>query len=109
MYVLLILVWIGCAVVVAGLGLKRRSRAWVAAGVATALLCIVFFATLTFWGDMLWFAALGYSRRFWTVILTKVACGAAGGVFALVFVGASTFRLGQHRWRLRLWPLVPAA
>ena len=92
MYLILILVLLatGAGLFATGVSTGRRGRAALGAGLF--LLTMLFFAFLSFWGEHLWFAELGYSDRFWTVVLAKVGLGLAGAVFGGVVVFLLTQR-----------------
>lgn len=67
MYTILMLVMIGLGLWLAVKGVLARSIFKVAAGTALVVGTAVFFWFLGFWGEMLWFEALGYGERFWRV------------------------------------------
>jgi uncharacterized membrane protein (UPF0182 family) len=52
-------------------GLRRRSRALRVAGILAIAGTLLFFALLSFWGEMIWFEALGYAGRFWRMVAAK--------------------------------------
>ena len=56
-----------------------------------------FFAFLSFWGEVLWFDALGYAQRFWTVLLAQSVSALAGAGVALTVVWTVTIASGS-RW-----------
>ncbi|MFS8067811.1 MAG: UPF0182 family protein, partial [Byssovorax sp.] len=80
----------GAGLFATGVSAGRRGRAALGAGLF--LFTILFFAFLSFWGEHLWFAELGYSDRFWTAVLAKGGLGLAGAVFG----GAAVFVLTQR-------------
>jgi len=92
MYLILIIVLLtaGGGLFATGVSTKRRGRAALGAGIF--LLTILFFAFLSFWGEHLWFAELGYSGRFWTVVLAKGGLGVAGAVIGVGVVFLLTLR-----------------
>jgi uncharacterized membrane protein (UPF0182 family) len=56
-------------------------------GIAWITASLLFFVLLSFWGEMLWFDAVGYGSRFWTLIWARAG--------ALAFGAGSAF-LGVH-------------
>jgi hypothetical protein len=86
MYVLLLFALLGTAYLLVHSGLRRGRRylVWAGAllGTATALL----FAGMDLWGEALWFGALGYGPRFWTILGAQATTTAAGALTALVLV-----------------------
>lgn len=109
MYTALIgLCLLGAAALLA-LGAHRR-RVWpVVAGVAVLALTGVFFWFLGFWGEVLWFDAVGYEQRFWTVALAQVGLTLAGAGLAAGLVHLLTWGIGKHRAFARIGSKVVAA
>jgi uncharacterized membrane protein (UPF0182 family) len=98
--VMLALIGLGSWLAVSG-GLRRRPIR-TAAGVLLAAGTVFLFWFMGFWGEMLWFQALGYDARFWEVLVVRVLAGAAGGLLAVGFVFLMTLgfssakRLGRY-------------
>lgn len=93
---LLLLVGAG-AVLVAGL--KKKSTGQITSGLLLLLLVLFFFKFLDFWGEKLWFDALGYTNRFWILELAQWGFGLAGfligaGLVYLLLLGISR----ERRW-----------
>ncbi|MEW6520415.1 MAG: UPF0182 family protein [Thermodesulfobacteriota bacterium] len=63
-------------------GRRRHNVFLLAAGAAWAVSVVLFFLLLDFWGEMLWFAALGFQGRFWTEMLAKAVFAVCGASFA---------------------------
>jgi uncharacterized membrane protein (UPF0182 family) len=82
MYSALILVLLALAVMLFLNGLKARNRVKMFLGVIIALLSLGFFWFMGFWGEALWFGALGYSHRFWLEIIYSIVFGILGAVIA---------------------------
>jgi uncharacterized membrane protein (UPF0182 family) len=78
MYLALLAVLLGGAALLAYLGVKKNSRPLTALGFALIPLVIAFFWFLGFWGEKLWFDALGYEERFWILIGASAGFAAAG-------------------------------
>lgn len=83
MYSVLMLV---CAAIGVGLfwyGRAKGRRLPVFAGILFALAAVAAFSLLDFWGEFLWFKALGYNDRFWTSITAMLGLSLAGCLFGL--------------------------
>lgn len=76
-------------------GSVRRRFVLAAIGGVLAVGTGLLFGLMDFWGEMLWFSALGYGDRFWDVILAKVLAGAAGGAVGATLSLALTGNLGR--------------
>ena len=68
-------------------GVRRRHRPQIRLGFAWIAASLLFFALLSFWAELLWFDAVGYVGRFWTLVAARV------GTFAL---GATVGGVGVH-------------
>jgi hypothetical protein len=55
-----------------------------------------FFALLDFWGEMFWFEAVGYERRFWTAVFARLIVGAAAGPIATILVALLLLPLSKR-------------
>jgi hypothetical protein len=84
-------------------GIRRKSGSSVTAGVVVVLATVIFFSTLDIWGEFLWFEALGYSRRFWTVLLAQSAVVAAGALAGFLAVYLLTLPV-RRSLLTRYWP-----
>ena len=88
MYNLLWFMGVGAGILVAALGFKKGRRVLVAAGAIVIAATLAFFWLLGFWGEMLWFDAMGQSTRFWKEIFARytLAAGAAVAAWGLTYV-----------------------
>ena len=95
MYVFLIilLLTVGGGLLLWGLVVEKPWR--VAGGVAVLLATGAFFALLSFWGEMLWFYALGHAERFWTANLALVLSGLVGTLAGWVVVYLVTWSIPE--------------
>ncbi len=75
-FIFLLLLLGAGAVLVAGV--KQKSTARITFGIILLLLVTVFFQSLNFWGEKLWYDALGYTSRFWVLELARYGFGLAG-------------------------------
>lgn len=80
MYNILILLLIGIAIAFVYNGLSKRRLKNIILGAVIAIITIAFFWMMSFWGEMLWFNSIGYSSRFWTVIVAKLALIGSGAI-----------------------------
>jgi len=108
MYVLLIvaLVALSLRAIVSGLRKGRRGR--ILLGTLLLAATALFFALLSFWGEMLWFDSLGFGPRFWKVVYARVGSTLAGGVLGALILYLWTFP--SHRMRRSgVWALAVGA
>ncbi len=104
MYYLALGILLLLGVVLLGGGLLRERLSAAIAGLAVIGSTIVLFGLFSFWAEMLWFQAVGYSDRFWTVVLAKVGLAAAGALLGtLVVYGLTAVVPGQPAIASR-WP-----
>ena len=68
MYIVLLLLLLLAAFLLTLSGVNRNLRGRALAGILLGLATVAFFAFLEFWGEFLWYDALGYSERFITRI-----------------------------------------
>lgn len=88
---------------------RRRSSWRAVAGGAVIAATALLFALMSFWGEMLWFEEVGYSGRFWTVVLTVAGMVVAGAVAGALGVALLTWAIPRHIRALRRWPVVAGA
>ena len=103
MYAALFLLLLGCGAGLIFFGLKRHDASKVFIGAAVAVFTFAFFWILDFWGEMLWFEALGYSGRFWTVVLAKIATAASMAVIGWGVVFLLTLSIPKDNGNTRRW------
>jgi len=109
MYSILMLLLIGVGVWLAVRGGTRRQYILAAAGVLLAIGTAFFFWFMDFWGEMLWFGALGYAARFWEAVVTQVLAAVCGGLFGALLVYVLTWGMKGEKRPIRLAALVLAA
>ncbi len=95
----LVLIGIGAFILYRSLGQKNKIR--VASGAALITATILFFLFLDFWGEKLWFDALGYNDRFWTLFLAQTIFVIAGGLLAFGIISGLLFALPKTKRLLR--------
>jgi uncharacterized membrane protein (UPF0182 family) len=78
MYVLVLIGLLGAGTWLLRRGIRRGDRSRSAAGAVVCVATLGFFALLTFWAEMLWFEALGYAPRFWTMAAARFGAVALG-------------------------------
>jgi uncharacterized membrane protein (UPF0182 family) len=86
MYVLVLIVMLGVGGALARLGFAKGRPMLVWAGALVALATLALFASMSLWGEALWFHAAGYGGRFWTFIGAQVSTMVVGALIALVLV-----------------------
>ncbi len=107
MYIALLLILIGLSGYLALSGIRGHQKGRVYLGVALAALTVCFFSFLDFWTEMLWFDALGFGRRFWTVVWAKTLLGLLAALFGFVVVFVTTLPLrGKSRVPGSFWGLI---
>lgn len=96
MYTALILVLLGFAAFLFITGSQKHKKGKMAAGVILAVATLLFFWFMDFWGDALWFQALGYGQRYWTVIFFNTGFAAAGAILGWVVLHILTHRIPKQ-------------
>lgn len=101
---LLLLLAVGSALVVKGARLQRIQSFVI--GCVVILFTGLFFALLSFWGEMLWFEELGQTQRFWTAVSAQVGFTALGALVGGLGVLFLTVRMPAETSLTRVWPSV---
>jgi len=78
-------------------GLETRTFRRIVLGVLIGVFTLLFFWFIGFWGEKLWFEALGYNDRFWKEILAKLFLTIVGAAFGAAVVGALTLAVDARR------------
>jgi zinc transporter ZupT len=102
MYTIALIVLVGMGVLLAVYGNRRRKFGLTGAGILLAIAAGVFFGLLDFWGEMLWFEAMGYGRRFWEAVWVQVLAGMAGALIGAAFVALLTVGVPPGRRLVRI-------
>lgn len=80
-------------------GIKRRNSFRIISGVVLLIFVLGFFQFLDFWGEMLWFDALGYTNRFWVLELAQYGFGLAGFLVGALLVWLLLYNIPpDRRW-----------
>jgi ABC-type Fe3+ transport system permease subunit len=82
MYSALLLVLLALAAMLFFNGLKAKNRLKMFLGIIIAIFSLGFFWFMGFWGEALWFSALGYKSRFWLEIIYSIIFAILGAVIA---------------------------
>jgi uncharacterized membrane protein (UPF0182 family) len=90
-------------------GLQRGRRVAIGLGTTVIAATVAFFGILGLWGEMLWFEALGYGERFWTILLAKLLVLVASAIMAGVGVHLLGIPIGSQGRPLRLIAVAAAA
>jgi len=109
MYTVLLVILIGLGGLVGASGLSSGRRWLTVVGGLVLLGTAAFFGLMDFWAEMLWFDAVGYSARFWTVILGSIIAAVIGAVAGGVIVYLLTWPIPSHPPVARWWPELVAA
>lgn len=91
MYFALFIIFAGIAAYLffTGLNQKNKGKVWI--GLMLGLVVILFPQFMEFWGEMLWFKAVGYGKRFWTVTLAEAGLAVIAFLLGAIFVYLLTF------------------
>ncbi len=108
MYVALQLALVALGIFLLVQGGRRRRAGLLVGGGAVLLGTFLFFQVLDLWGEALWFSALGFSDRFWTVLVTRWLLGLAAALLGALVVGALTWPARGQR-RLVAWSAMSLA
>ncbi len=90
-------------------GARRRSVWPAVLGVIVAAGTVAFFWFLGFWGEALWFEAVGYPNRFWKVVITRVLLMLAGAAVAIGLVHVLMLAVPKGNRYLRIGSKLLAA
>ncbi len=85
MYVLLLLLGLAGFGWLLVRGLQCRSRWRRSLGWSGLAVTILFFPLLSFWGEMLWFEALGFSGRFWSEVYARIGLASAASLVGVAW------------------------
>ncbi len=96
MYTAIILVLIGISVWFFYVGIQKKKRGRLITGGVIIALTAAFFWFMGFWGDKLWFDAIGYGDRFWVEILTKATLLIIGAGLATLLVHLLTRSIAKE-------------
>jgi uncharacterized membrane protein (UPF0182 family) len=100
MYTAIILVFIALAGFFIITGFRTGKKKRIVLGALIVLFTYLFFSFLNFWGEMLWFTALGYNDRFWVYQLAVVGFGLAGAVLGWLFTWILTTAIPSKFFKL---------
>jgi hypothetical protein len=86
MYIALLVLLLVAGGFTAYRGVRRGKKLLRAAGILIGAGTVLFYVFMDFWGEALWFDSLGYSQRFWTMVLSKAGSALAGGFLGWLFL-----------------------
>lgn len=109
MYIILFAVFMLLGGGLVFLGLERAKRGPVVTGLFLLLGTPLFFGVLSFWGEMLWFEALGYEHRFWLFVSAQVGLPLLSAMLGGLGVFVLTLPLPQQARWTRRWPVLGGA
>jgi len=101
MYIAILLVLLAIAGFLVVMGLRRKRPALFRGGFALALATGFFFWLMGFWGELLWFDALGHEHRFWKTELAQYALVLLGLGFGTLVVWLCLLPLPRNRRGIR--------
>ncbi len=90
MYSAILLTLLAISAALVAFGVRRRRYALAGAGVVLVLLTGAFFGLLSFWGEMLWFDALDFQGRFWTLVWVRLAAAAVAAALGALILAVLT-------------------
>ncbi len=90
MYIILLLLLMTGSTGILVYGLKQHNRFILTLGIFLIVVTIGIFWFLGFWGEYLWFAALGFRERFFTELFAKIIFAVAGALFSCAIVCSLT-------------------
>jgi len=102
MYTIIILILLAIAGILIHRGISKRRSGCIVGGILVIVFTILFFWFLDFLGEMLWFEAIGYSKRFFKVIFAKVGFATAGALFGLIYIAIFTYYVPKDRKNVKL-------
>lgn len=108
MYIALLIVSLSVGIGLAAFGRLHQRRGLLIGGSLLALATLGFFAFMSFWGELLWFAEVGYMRRFWTRIIAETIVILVGSVVAAGLVWLLTWPLPARAKTTRLLGMAAA-
>jgi uncharacterized membrane protein (UPF0182 family) len=104
MYIALLVLLLTGAGALVFRGYRRRRRSSIVLGSVLAAATLLFFALMSFLGELFWFEALGYERRFWTLVLTRAVLLVVGWGLGAGVTWALTLGMPRTAWVSRRWP-----
>ena len=102
MYIAILVILLGFAGFLVITGFQKQRRGRIAAGVAVGIFTLFFFWFMDFWGEMLWFEAIGYPQRFWTVVLAESGFAVGAALVSWLIVYLLILFLPRHRKTVRI-------
>lgn len=96
MYIALLLILLGLSVFLFITGARKEQRIKKYSGIVLAILTLLFFWFMNFWGEALWFENLGYGNPFWTVVNSNGLLAIVGAVIGFVTVFLLTLGISKN-------------
>ncbi len=82
-------------------GIKRSNESQMILGILLGAITLSLSWFMNFWGEMLWFQAVGYGQRFWMATLTQGAMTLLSTVLGISIVSVLTLPVARHHRFLR--------
>ena len=102
MYTIILIILLGIATFFFLNGITKRKTGQTILGVIIGALTLFFFWFMGFWGEMLWFQSVGYEKRFWTELVSKVVFIAIGAIIGWLAVFILTSFIPKQKKYTRL-------
>lgn len=109
MYIALLIVSLSVGIGLAVSGGRHQRRGLLIGGGILILATLGFFGFMSFWGELLWFAEVGYIRRFWTRIVAETMTILVGVIVAAGLAWLLTWPLPPRAKNTRLLGMAAAA
>jgi uncharacterized membrane protein (UPF0182 family) len=109
MYSIALLVLFALAMAMLVRGLRQKSWRAMGIGLTIAVATLVVFGLFSFWGEMLWFAEVGFLERFWTTVGATVAVAVGGALLSAALVALITLPARHTAPRARKIGMTSAA
>ncbi|MDX1627498.1 MAG: UPF0182 family protein [Fulvivirga sp.] len=101
MFVIIFFVLLAIAIFFTLTGHKNRQASRKALGIVIFIATLFLYWFMNFWGEKLWFDAIGYNDRFWTLFFYRIIFTVGGVVFAGLILYLLLLPLARDRARLR--------
>jgi uncharacterized protein len=102
MYTLFFVILIAIAAGFIFYGRRKRQTPLLVIGIGIGAFTLFLFWFMDFWGEALWFDAVGYAQRFWTVVWAKIWLMIAGAVLGGLLILLFTWLIPRERRAVKL-------
>ncbi len=109
MYIAIILVLTAITFYFILTGIKNKNGKKTTTGVIIGVLTYLFFWSIDVWGEILWFEAVGYSKRYWFELSSNYGFGIAGALFSILILYLLTLFLPKDKKFVKIFSISFAA